>query len=137
MNLSEPISGTIRNPDVERHFMVMHKLVGKATAKLGGLVLAESDDVLVVRETGKKEYPPRLYFPESSIAPDSLKTIDRKTFCPIKGEATYFDVAGADVPAPAAAWRYDSTLDFHEDIKLLRGRVSFDTNMVQLTVSDE
>ena len=137
MNLSESISGTIRNPDADRHYMVIHKLLGKAVAKLGESVVVESDDVLVVRETGKKEYPPKLYFPVSSISPDSLKKIDRKTFCPIKGEATYFDITGSDTAAPAAAWSYESTLDFHEDIKLLRGRLSFDTKLVQLTVTDE
>lgn len=137
MNLSEPISGTIRNPDADQHFMVIHRLKGTATAKIGESVLVESDDVLVIRETGKTEYPPKLYFAESDIAIDRLKKIDRRTFCPIKGEATYFDVMGADTSAPAAAWKYDSTLDFDEDIKLLRGRVSFDTKLVQLVVTDE
>lgn len=46
------------------------------------------------------------YFPPGAVKFNNLQPSDHKTICPVKGEATYFNiVVGPDVN-PNAAWSY-------------------------------
>ncbi|MFJ3338576.1 DUF427 domain-containing protein [Streptomyces sp. NPDC086766] len=57
-----------------------------------GLVLAESDRALVLRETG---CPPRYYLPPQDVRLDLLTPSDSHTYCPFKGTASYWSLPDA------------------------------------------
>ncbi len=70
---------------------------------LGGHVIAESDDVIVLHEPGRY---PVAYFPKSSILPDALVATDRRTDHPGLGETTWFEVRGGMETRGRGAWEH-------------------------------
>ncbi|WP_077799416.1 DUF427 domain-containing protein [Streptomyces sp. JHA26] len=64
-----------------------------------GQVLAESDEALVLRETG---LPERYYIPPRDVRLDLLTPSDTRTHCPFKGDASYWSLPDA----PDLAWAY-------------------------------
>ncbi|MFG5117234.1 DUF427 domain-containing protein [Methylorubrum sp. POS3] len=74
---------------------------GVVRVRAGGRIVAETARALVLREA---DYSPVLYIPREYIAADALQPNARRTHCPYKGEASYFDVAGGS----AAAWSYEN-----------------------------
>ncbi|MEZ5774293.1 MAG: DUF427 domain-containing protein [Hyphomicrobiaceae bacterium] len=108
---------TIHNPDEPRHFMRL-KPAGKRIRILReGRELAVSDRALRLLEVGKDVYDPVLYIPPEDVRADLLVR-DKRTFCPLKGHASYFDLAAADgrAPVPEIAWSYRDTLPFAREI---------------------
>lgn len=80
-----------------------------AKAILNGVVLAESDETIVVE--GNHYFPPetvnRVYFSES----------DKTTVCGWKGTANYYDVSVDESTSPAAAWYYATPKEAANEIK--------------------
>ncbi|MDN5217452.1 DUF427 domain-containing protein [Fulvivirgaceae bacterium BMA12] len=72
-----------------------------AKAIWNGVVLAESDDVVVVE--GNK------YFPPESINKDYFKETDTHTTCPWKGLASYYSIEVNGDVNEDAAWYYPET----------------------------
>ncbi|MYW63681.1 DUF427 domain-containing protein [Streptomyces sp. SID8379] len=58
----------------------------------GGQVLAESGRALVLRETG---CPVRYYIPPEDVRTELLTPSDTTTYCPFKGDASYWSLADA------------------------------------------
>ena len=56
------------------------------TVSLGGRVLADSRDALVLREAA---YPPVLYIPRKDVEMALLERTDHASYCPYKGDAGY------------------------------------------------
>ncbi|MFQ3558896.1 DUF427 domain-containing protein [Streptomyces gramineus] len=78
---------TIKNSD--QHVRVTH----------GDLVLAESDQALVLHETGS---PVRYYIPAEDVRLDLLTPSETHTVCPFKGTASYWSLPDA----PDLVWAY-------------------------------
>lgn len=63
-----------------------------------GQVLAESDATVVVEGNH--------YFPAASLRQELFKPSDRKSACPWKGEASYYDLEVDGQRNAGAAWTY-------------------------------
>jgi uncharacterized protein (DUF427 family) len=69
-----------------------------------GVLLAESDETIVVFETG---LPPRHYFPKSAVRFDHLEPTQADSRCPYKGHATEYWTVRTDAGVyPEVAWCY-------------------------------
>ena len=55
--------------------------------RVGDAILADTTGALVVRET---KHDPVLYLPRQDVRLDLLERTDHHTFCPFKGEASYW-----------------------------------------------
>jgi uncharacterized protein (DUF427 family) len=121
---------TIHNPDEPRHFMRIKPVKTRVRVLLDGRVLAESQRALRVLEAGRDLYDPVLYFPASDVRA-KLSPVDKRTFCPLKGHASYFDLVSDDgrVDVPEIAWSYRETFDFAAALKDL---VAFDAARVAI-----
>ena len=77
-------------------------------------VLAQSDDTVVVEGNH--------YFPAASLREELFRPSDRRSTCPWKGEASYYDVVVDEAVNPAAAWYYPEPKPAAREIA---GRVAF------------
>ena len=77
-------------------------------------VLAESDDTVVVENNH--------YFPVSAINKAYFSDSSSNTFCPWKGEASYYNIEVDGEVNKDAAWYY---ADPKEAANNIRGRVAF------------
>ena len=124
---------TIHNPDEPRHFMRIKPVKGRVRVLLDGQVLAESAQALRVLEAGRDLYDPVVYFPAADVRV-TLSPAAKRTVCPLKGQATYLDLAAerGRAAVPEIAWSYRETFDF---AAALKGRVAFDA--ARVTVEEQ
>lgn len=64
-----------------------------------------------------------IYFPRTSLKTEFFKRSDRKTVCPWKGEASYYDILVNGQENKDAAWSYPKTAT--ERAHKIRGYVAF------------
>lgn len=117
---------TIHNPDEPRHFMRLKPVEGTVRILRNGRLLAQSSRALRVLEAGKDLYDPCLYLPRQDVKVELAASPREKTWCPLKGHASYFDLPGE---VETIAWSYEETRDFADDLK---GLVCFYGNKVTI-----
>jgi len=83
-------------------------------ATWNGTVIAESDDIVSVEGNA--------YFPPSSLNEDYFQPSDRRSTCPWKGNASYYDVVVDGAVNAGAAWFYPDPKPAAAEIT---GRVAF------------
>jgi len=79
-----------------------------------GEVVAESDDTVIVEGNH--------YFPADSIRREYFTPIEKTSFCPWKGTASYYDLAVGGQTNSGAAWTYEAPKEAAAEIK---DRVAF------------
>lgn len=102
-----------------QHKVVETHVRARLQARVGGQVVAESDDVIQVNEDG---HPMRFYFPRSDVKMELLQPTDTTTECPFKGTAHYFDLRVNGATLDDAVWSYEEPYEEHADLK---DRVAF------------
>lgn len=85
-----------------------------AKATFRGVVIAESDDTVVVEGNH--------YFPADSVKRDHLRASDTTSYCGWKGTANYHDVVVDGQTSADAAWYY---ADPKTEAAEIKGRVAF------------
>jgi uncharacterized protein (DUF427 family) len=87
---------------------------GPARVLIGDQVIAATDRAALLSETG---YPVRAYIPREDVrAP--IEPSSKTSFCPFKGDASYWTVAGLE----DVAWSYE---DPKAEVEEIRGRLAF------------
>lgn len=90
--------------------------------------IADSDDVVVVRETG---HPPVRYFPRKDVFMVFLSQTDKVTRHPDKGDARYFTIYRDQHIVDNVAWSYAAPKAPFADIA---GRIAFRPEHVEFQV---
>ena len=106
------IRNAICNPEDPRHFMEIDTTPRSASAYINGTLIAQSDAPRIAREVGLKIYDPVVYFPLKSIVHCHLTQTTETTHCPLKGTASYFDIALSGFLFQRSAWIYQISLGF-------------------------
>ena len=106
------------------HRIELTRATGTWRAVHGGLTLAQSDAVLVMHE-GSAD--PVHYFPASAIQSSHLTPTDHTSYCPFKGEASYWSATGKD--GENIAWSYQ---DPYREMAQISGYVAFYTDKVDV-----
>ncbi|MEM9233617.1 MAG: DUF924 family protein [Pseudomonadota bacterium] len=96
--------------------MALTPVEGLALARRGKAIVAASTEALRLAEGS---YPDVIYFPADHLDLSAHLPVDHQTRCPWKGEANYFDIAGAS----RAAWTY---YEADERVAEIAGRVAYD-----------
>jgi uncharacterized protein (DUF427 family) len=86
----------------------------RVRVEFDGELIAESDRTLIVRET---RHDPVVYFPRDGVRFDRLERTDHETFCPFKGEASYWTLRVGDRVEENAVWSYEDPFDEVADLK--------------------
>ena len=71
---------------------------------LNGAVVAHTQAALSLQEAG---YLPVLYIPRADVRAGAVRRSARRSHCPYKGDASYFDLVVGAVERPDAAWSYE------------------------------
>jgi len=125
------MSRTVLEPSVE-HPITIEPMPGRVVVEVGGTVVADSRSALTLRES---TYPPVQYIPMSDVEQSLIEPTDTSTYCPFKGDASYYSVtpSGAE-PVTDAIWTY---ADPHPAVAEIAGHVAFYPDRARVTVSDE
>ncbi|AFM19736.1 hypothetical protein Mycch_5049 [Mycolicibacterium chubuense NBB4] len=101
------------------------------TVRMGGDVIAETDAALTLREAG---YPAVQYIPLTDVAQDRLACSDTTTYCPFKGDASYYHVVtGGGATVEDAVWSYEQP---HRAVAAIAGHVAFYPDKAEVRVDD-
>ena len=112
------------------HPITVERSPGHVVVRSGSVVIAETDRALEMREAA---YPPVLYVPIDDVDQHLLRRSEHHTWCPYKGEASYYDIIDGDgTDLTAAVWYYDDPFPAVADIK---GHVAFYADRVTVTAT--
>jgi uncharacterized protein (DUF427 family) len=82
----------------------------------GGRVIADTRAALTLREAN---YPAVQYIPRADAGLSTLERTEHATYCPYKGDASYFSVRAGEewTGAENAVWTYEAPYDAVVEIK--------------------
>jgi uncharacterized protein (DUF427 family) len=92
---------------------------------LDGETIADSSRTLTVRET---KHDPVVYFPRDDVRFERLEATDHTTFCPFKGDASYWSARSQDRLEENVVWSYEDPFD---EVASLKDYVSFYPDRVE------
>jgi uncharacterized protein (DUF427 family) len=101
----------------------------RVLARVGARVVADTTRALTLREAS---YPPVYYIPLEDVDQSLLAPSDTQTYCPYKGDASYYTIALPDAEAPLtdAVWTYREPYAY---VAPIANHVAFYTDRVQVT----
>lgn len=118
--MANPAPGWVKKPE---HRVDVYPEKKRLRVTFAGAVVAESADVLRVEETG---HGPVHYFPEKDVRLDLMTRTAHATYCPFKGDASYWTIevkAGGETRrAENAVWAYCAPYD---EMTRLAGHYAF------------
>ena len=109
------------------HQITIASSTDRVLVRSGGTTIADSQSTLLLRESN---YPPVRYIPLADVDRSLLTPSDLTTYCPYKGDASYYSVIGQELGADAV-WFYDQPYPAVAEIK---DHVAFYPDRVELTV---
>jgi uncharacterized protein (DUF427 family) len=87
---------------------------GRVVVTAGGKVVADSANALTLQEAN---YPPAQYIPRADVDFALLERTEHSTYCPFKGDASYYSIRTGDGVAENAVWTYEAPHDAVAEIK--------------------
>jgi uncharacterized protein (DUF427 family) len=97
------------------------------TVRQHGRVIARTDSALVLTES---TYPPVYYLPLAAVDADVLRPTDHATYCPYKGDASYYSLVDGDSVVENAVWSY---VEPYESVSSIAGHLAFYPQHVEIT----
>jgi uncharacterized protein (DUF427 family) len=104
------------------HPITITPFAGRVVVKSGGMVVADSRRALVLQESF---YPPVHYIPRDDAG--SLVASDHVTYCPYKGDCSYFSLPGEK--GPGAVWSYRKP---YAAVAAIKDHLAFYPNRVEI-----
>jgi uncharacterized protein (DUF427 family) len=98
------------------------------TVRVNGEVVAETDAALTLQES---TYPAVQYVPLADVVDSALSRSDNTTYCPYKGEASYYHVTAGGGTVDDVIWTYEQP---YPAVGEIVGHVAFYANKADVTV---
>jgi uncharacterized protein (DUF427 family) len=97
--------------------------------RVNGELVAETDNALTLQES---TYPAVQYIPLSDVNRDLLRPTDTATYCPYKGDASYYSVVtSAGDTVDDAIWTY---VEPYAAVATIAGHVAFYADKAEISV---
>jgi uncharacterized protein (DUF427 family) len=77
----------------------------RVTASVDGKLIADSREALTLQEAA---YPPVQYIPRKDVDMTQLQRSAHQTYCPYKGECSYFSISAGGERMVNAVWSYEA-----------------------------
>jgi uncharacterized protein (DUF427 family) len=101
----------------------------RVVARVGDRIIADSTNALTLQES---DYPAVQYVPLSDVAADMLHRTETSTYCPYKGDASYYSVRVDGSELTDVVWTYETP---YPAVAEIAGHVAFYPDKVQVDAS--
>src|SRR5881296_4367872 len=91
----------------------------RVVVSVAGRVIADTGNALTLREA---TYPPVQYIPREDVDLSQLERTDHATYCPYKGDSSYYSVPAGGKRSVNAVWTYE---DPYPAVAQIKGHVAF------------
>jgi uncharacterized protein (DUF427 family) len=98
---------TVKIPGPD-HPITIAKSASRVVVSVAGHKIADSTDALSFHEAS---YPEVLYIPRKDVDMSLLERTDHSTYCPYKGECSYYSIPAGGERSINAVWTYESPYD--------------------------
>jgi uncharacterized protein (DUF427 family) len=109
------------------HPITVVKNPQRVVVRVGDQVVADTTAALALQES---TYPAAQYIPLADVNQDLLKDSATSTYCPYKGDASYYTLVTADGELTDAIWTYHEP---YPAVAEIAGHVAFYPNKVEIT----
>jgi uncharacterized protein (DUF427 family) len=96
------------------HPITISPVEGKVRVTVAGRIVAESTRTLRLEEKG---YPPVYYLPRREADISLLVPTTHYTYCPYKGDCTYYSIPIGGTKSEYAVWTYEKPYEAVADIR--------------------
>ena len=101
----------IPGPD---HPITVERNPKRIVVTFAGKVIADTTEALTLREA---KYPAVQYIPRKDVDMDALTRSATTSYCPYKGDASYFGISAGGERSLDAIWTYETPYDAVAEIK--------------------
>jgi uncharacterized protein (DUF427 family) len=98
---------TIKIPGPD-HPITIERNLKRVVVSIGGRVLADSRDALILREAA---YPAVQYIPRKDVDMTLVERTAHTTYCPYKGDCAYYNIPSGGERGINAVWTYEAPYD--------------------------
>jgi uncharacterized protein (DUF427 family) len=127
---AEAMTRDIKLPGPE-HPITIEPSASRVVVRVGAQVVADTTSALALSEAG---YPPVHYIPLADVDQSMLRRTDNTTYCPYKGDCSYYTLTAPGGDLLDAVWTYEHP---YPAVASIVGHVAFYPDRVQLAVGDE
>jgi uncharacterized protein (DUF427 family) len=106
----------IPGPD---HPITIEPNPGRVLVSAAGRVIIDTRGALTLREAA---YPPVQYLPRADVDMALLARSEHTTYCPYKGECSYFSIPLGGEPSVNAVWSYETP---YAAVAAIKGYLAF------------
>ena len=96
------------------HPISIERNSARVVVSVAGRVIADTRNALTLREA---DYSPVQYIPREDVDLSQLKPTDHVTYCPYKGDCSYFSVPAGRKKSVNAVWTYENPFPAVEQIR--------------------
>jgi uncharacterized protein (DUF427 family) len=122
------VSRKVLQPNPQ-HPITVEPASARVTVKAGDTAVADTTAALALQEA---QYPTVYYVPLADVRPEVLRPSDTTTYCPYKGDATYYSIVTPAGELADAVWSY---VEPYPAVAPIAGHVAFYANRVDVTVA--
>jgi uncharacterized protein (DUF427 family) len=119
------MSRTVKTPGPD-HPITVEANPERIIVRAAGQVIADTTQALTLREA---DYPPVQYIPLADVEETALQPTESQTYCPYKGDASYYSLVTADGEVTDAVWTYEKPYD---PVSEIAGHVAFYPQHVEM-----
>ena len=122
------MSRPVLEPTAE-HPITIEPTPGRVVVRVGDTVVANSEHSLTLQES---TYPAVQYIPMADVDQSLLRRPDTESYCPFKGDASYYSVQTPDGSTVTdAIWTYEQP---HTAVSEIKDHVAFYPDRATVTV---
>ncbi len=108
------------------HPITVEPAAYRVVVRAGGKTIADTRAALTLQEA---DYPAVYYVPREDADPSLLDRTEHQTYCPYKGDASYFSILPAGEEGENAVWSYETP---HDAVTPIKDHLAFYPNRVTI-----
>jgi uncharacterized protein (DUF427 family) len=91
----------------------------RVVVSVAGHIVADTRNALTLREA---DYSPVQYIPREDVDLSQLKRMDHASYCPFKGDCSYYSIPAGGKKSVNAVWTYENP---YPAVAQIKGHVAF------------